>query len=74
MCADCRLGMIILSLSLSHPLCRFSFPCMCVGGEWIVKEGLKLSSFAREKIQATEKELFQEFSDASAILTGGSKL
>jgi hypothetical protein len=47
---------------------------MCVGGEWIVKEGLKLSSFAREKIQATEKELFQEFSDASAILTGGSKL
>ena len=47
----------------------FSFPCMCVGGEWIVKEGLSLSSFAREKISATEKELLNERDAAMEILS-----
>jgi malate dehydrogenase len=51
----------------------FSFPCMCVGGEWVVKEGLSLSSFARKKIKATEKELFDEL-DAAMEILAGSKL
>ena len=42
----------------------FSFPCMCVGGDWIVKEGLPISHFARTKIKATETELLQELEAA----------
>ena len=51
----------------------FSFPCMCVGGDWIVKEGLPISPFARTKIKATETELLQELEAAMEILAG-SKL
>ena len=52
----------------------FSFPCMCVGGDWIVKEGLQLSAFARAKIKATETELVEELKAAMEILGGSSKM
>jgi malate dehydrogenase len=51
----------------------FSFPCMCIGGEWIVKEGLPLSNFAKQKIKATETELLEEL-DAAMEVLAGSKL
>jgi malate dehydrogenase len=37
-----------------------SFPCTCSGGEWSVVEGLEINDFAREKIEATVKELREE--------------
>lgn len=38
----------------------FSFPCECRNGEWFVKEGLKLSEFAQQKLVVTESELLEE--------------
>lgn len=49
----------------------FSFPCECRGGEWVVKEGLQLSEFGKQKIKATETELLQERDAAMEILQQG---
>ena len=38
----------------------FSFPCECRDGEWRVKEGLSLSSFAQRQLKITEAELLEE--------------
>ena len=46
----------------------FSFPCMCKNGNWIVKEGLEISSFGQEKITASEVELLEERDAAMEIL------
>lgn len=45
----------------------YSFPCVCKNGEWEIVQGLEISDFSREKMQATEKEL-QEERDAVAHL------
>ena len=37
-----------------------SFPCTCSGGEWRIVEGLELSDFSQEKIDATNAELVEE--------------
>ena len=37
-----------------------SFPVTCSGGEWRIVEGLELSDFSKEKIQATAQELVEE--------------
>ncbi len=37
-----------------------SFPCTCSGGEWSIVEGLELSDFSREKVDATNAELAEE--------------
>ena len=45
----------------------YSFPCVCKNGDWEIVQGLDISEFSREKMQATEKEL-QEERDAVAHL------
>ncbi len=37
-----------------------SFPVTCSGGEWKIVEGLELSGFSRQKIDATAQELVDE--------------
>ena len=37
-----------------------SFPCTCSRGEWSIVEGLELSDFSREKVDATNAELAEE--------------
>ena len=37
-----------------------SFPCTCSGGEWSIVEGLELSDFSREKIDATTPSSLEE--------------
>jgi malate dehydrogenase len=37
-----------------------SFPVTTSGGEWKIVEGLELSDFSKEKIQATAQELVDE--------------
>ena len=46
----------------------FSFPCECKNGEWSVKEGLKLSKLAQEKLDVSEKELMEERDAARELL------
>lgn len=38
----------------------YSFPCVCKNGDWEIVQGLDISDFSREKMQATEKELAEE--------------
>lgn len=38
----------------------YSYPCICVAGDWSIEQNLKVDSFARQKMAATEKELLQE--------------
>jgi len=38
----------------------YSFPVKISGGKWTVVDGLEISAFAREKIEATRKELLEE--------------
>ena len=47
----------------------YSFPCRCSGGEWEIVEGLDISTFSREKMDATAQELIEE-RDAVAHLLG----
>ena len=47
----------------------YSFPCRCSGGEWEIVEGLDITAFSREKMDATAQELIEE-RDAVAHLLG----
>ena len=38
----------------------YSFPCRCSGGDWEIVEGLHISDFSREKMDATAQELIEE--------------
>ncbi len=38
----------------------FSFPVTISNGEWKIVEGLKLSSFTKQKLEETSKELLEE--------------
>lgn len=38
----------------------YSYPCICVAGDWSIEQNLKVDSFARQKMAATEKELLEE--------------
>lgn len=38
----------------------YSFPVTCKNGEWTIVTGLELNEFSRQKMKATEKELFEE--------------
>jgi malate dehydrogenase len=42
----------------------FSFPVTIENGQWKIVQGLKISDFAREKINLTGKELLEEKSMA----------
>ena len=43
------------------------YPCTCSDGEWSIVRGLELDGFARERIQASAREL-QEERDAVGAL------
>jgi malate dehydrogenase len=45
----------------------YSFPCTCKNGEWTIVPGLEIDSFVRERMKASEAELFEE-KDAIAEL------
>ena len=38
----------------------YSFPCICVNGDWIIVKGLDINESSRTKMIATEKELLEE--------------
>ena len=38
----------------------YSFPCICVNGDWIIVKGLDINEFSRTKMIASEKELLEE--------------
>ncbi|KAL7529509.1 hypothetical protein ACHAXR_003006 [Thalassiosira sp. AJA248-18] len=46
----------------------FSFPCECRNGEWFVKEGLHLSEYVKQKLEATERELLEEREAAQELV------
>jgi malate dehydrogenase len=47
----------------------YSFPCRCRDGQWEIVQGLEISPFSREKMDATALELTEE-RDAVAHLLG----
>ena len=47
----------------------YSVPCRCSGGDWEIVEGLDISDFSRDKMDATAQELTEE-RDAVAHLLG----
>ena len=47
----------------------YSFPCRCKNGQWEIVQGLEISAFSREKMDATAQELTEE-RDAVAHLLG----
>jgi malate dehydrogenase len=47
----------------------YSFPCQCAEGQWHIVQGLEISAFSREKMDATAQELTEE-RDAVAHLLG----
>ena len=47
----------------------YSFPCRCRDGQWEIVQGLEISPFSREKMDATAQELTEE-RDAVAHLLG----
>lgn len=47
----------------------YSFPCRCRDGQWNIVQGLEISPFSREKMDATAQELTEE-RDAVAHLLG----
>ena len=46
----------------------YSFPTTCGGGRWSVVEDLKIDDFSRERMVATEKELFEERAAIESLL------
>merc|ERR1712088_22128 len=44
----------------------FSFPCTCKDGKWSIVQGLEINDFAKEKLEATGKELLEEKDEALA--------
>ena len=46
----------------------YSFPCTCKDGKWEVVNGLDISDFSREKMDATAKELVEERGEAFSAL------
>ena len=45
----------------------FSFPITIANGKWSIVQGLEINSFAREKLDATGKELCDEREEAMAV-------
>ena len=47
----------------------YSFPCQCQDGEWEIVQGLEISEFSREKMDATAQELIEERDAVSHLLS-----
>lgn len=45
----------------------FSFPCTCADGKWSIVKDLPINDFAKEKLEATGKELVEEREEALSI-------
>jgi len=63
-----------VSMAVSSPGCYgipkgtiYSFPVAIADGKWTVVEGLSIDDFAREKMDATLKELSEEAADAQSV-------
>lgn len=48
----------------------YSFPVTISNGQWSIVQGLAISNFAREKMDATHKELCDERDSAMSFLQG----
>ena len=48
----------------------YSFPVKINNGEWTIVQGLTISDFSREKMDATAKELLQEKDAVASTLEG----
>lgn len=48
----------------------YSFPVTCADGEYEIVQDLEIDDFSRERMQATEKELFEERDGVSELLGG----
>ncbi|WP_370978827.1 malate dehydrogenase [Agaribacterium sp. ZY112] len=46
----------------------YSFPCVCKDGDWEIVQGLEISEFSQEKMNATETELKEERDAVKALL------
>ena len=46
----------------------YSFPCRCKDGQWEIVQGLEISSFSREKMDATAQELTEERNAVAHLL------
>jgi len=46
----------------------YSRPCVCVNGDWFVKEGFEVDDFSRVKMDATAAELREELALANELL------
>ena len=46
----------------------YSFPVTCKGGEYEIVQGLEVSDFSREKMDATMKELEEERDEVKDLL------
>jgi malate dehydrogenase len=46
----------------------FSFPCVCVNGDYGIVQGLDIDDFSRKRIDATEAELRDERAAVEELL------
>ena len=46
----------------------FSFPCVCVNGDYRIVQGLDIDEFSRNRIDATETELRDERAAVEELL------
>jgi malate dehydrogenase len=46
----------------------YSFPVTCRGGEWTIVDGLEIAASTRERMKATEAELFEERAAVEELL------
>ncbi len=49
----------------------YSFPVTCQDGEYSIVQGLEIDDFSRQKLQATEEELFEERGGVAELLGSG---
>ena len=76
-CRDWHFGTApgkFVSMAVSSPGCygipegtMYSFPVSIADGKWSIVEGLTIDDFAREKMDATLKELTEEAADAMSV-------
>jgi malate dehydrogenase len=48
----------------------YSFPVTCKDGAYQIVQGLEIDDFSRERMQATEAELFEERNGVADLLAG----
>jgi len=61
------MGVFSSTYGYDETIC-YSRPCVCVAGEWFVKEGLRVDAFSRNKMDATAAELKDELALAMHLL------